>query len=388
MRTTITFSSKWHDREFEELIARKLEAFFPEVQFVHVQDASPATREEAWSRWEQNGTLDIRISTEPAPKIPSYAITAYLENESLRAEWLHPELLAEVRDERGNWYGLPFGRGSTYLSALFYNEEVFGKFGVPLPRHDMSWDETIELAKRVTGQIDGTSYCGLDMGDSWLLKTQLGVAILDPDTNRPRLREADCREYFRIIGEVYGIPGNLQDTDDRLFVYGRSFKRKGNVAMCIHSPECLMSFSAMPFQFGMVTYPRSGLHRRMPSINSVWSLVLHPKSGKRSIAARIIAHLVSEPFLLDRAANGHFPALRESLYKELYGRDVKSYSGPSMAWLFEEAKIGAPVNRSEHEWIASRIVKEEMVRAVRGQADWEEAIGRMESRISESIHSR
>lgn len=387
MKTTITFSSKWHDREFEELIARKLEAIFPDVRFVHVQDPSPATREEAWSRWEQNGTLDIRISTEPAPKIPSYDITAYLADGAVHAESLHSDLLDEVRDERGNWYGLPFGRGSTYLSALFYNEEIFGKFGVPLPRHDMSWDETIELAKRVTGQRDGISYRGLDMGDSWLLKTQLGVTILDPDTNRSRLHEADCREYFRIIGEVYGIPGNLQDTDDRLFVYGKSFKRKGNVAMCIHSPECLMT-SLMPFRLGVVTYPRTGLHRRMPSVNSMWSLVLHPKSEKRSIAARIIAHLVSEPFLADRAAKGHLPALRESRYKELYGRDVRSYSGQSMAWLFEEARIGAPVDQSEHEWIASRIVKEEMVRAVRGQAGWEEAIGRMESRISESIHSR
>lgn len=386
MKTTIAFSSGWYDRQFEKLIARKLESFFPEVQFVHVQDASPATREEAWSRWEQNGTLDIRISTEPAPKIPSYDITAYLEDGAVHAEVLHSDLLDEVRDERGNWYGLPFGRGSTYLSALFYNEEVFGKFGVPLPRHDMSWDETIELAKKVTGQIDGISYCGLDMGDSWLLKTQLGVTILDPDTNRPRLHEADCREYFRIIGEVYGIPGNLQDTDDRLFVYGKSFKRKGTVAMCIHCPECLMA-SGMPFQFGVATYPRSGVHRRMPTGKGVWSLVLHPKSEKRSLAARIIAHLVSEPFQLDRAAKGHLPALRESRYKELYGRDVRSYSGQSLAWLFEEAKIGAPDRQSEHEWIASRIVKEEMVRAVRGQTSWEEAIGMMETRIEKSVHS-
>ena len=44
-------------------------------------------------------------------------------------------------------YGLPF-RNDYYV--LYYNKTLFDKAGVEYPKHDMTWDEYRELAKKMT----------------------------------------------------------------------------------------------------------------------------------------------------------------------------------------------------------------------------------------------
>ncbi|MEF3305783.1 hypothetical protein [Paenibacillus sp. GYB003] len=277
---------------------------------------------------------------------------------------------------------MPFERGGTNAHALFYNAELFETFDVPPPTHDMSWDEVIELARNVTGDVGGTRVYGLDMGDCTLLKMQMGLTCLDPDTHESRLREPEWQPFFRIVRDAYGIPGGYQETDERLFVFGKSFKRKGNVAMSVHCPQCLSG--GAPFRMGLVSFPRYGERKRMPSGTRATFLALHPKSKRKERAVEVMTYLASEPLQMHLARRGHVPAIRRSLYAEQYGSETPLVSGDggSLSWLFEqEDEVWFPVEQSNYEWQASRIVKEEMVRAVRKEADWGGAIDRMEERI-------
>lgn len=386
MEKSITFSSKWFDHEFESMIASKLRLRFPEFVFSHVQDSGGHTSLEAWEAWEKYSGLDIRmdISDEPFFKKKTYDLTPFLKKSGVNLHLFDPDLLMSVSDEHGI-FGLPFCRGTSYMHALFYNADLFTKFDVPPPQHGMTWDDVINLAEKVTGTIDGISYCGLDIGDYALLKMQMGIRFLDPETHQSRLLESDCQEYFRIIKAAYGILGNIQDTKERLFVYGRAFRRDGTVAMSVDSPE--MFSKKLSFKLGAVNFPQVDSTLRVPSTNNGWFLTLHPESQQKQEAFEVIAYLVSDEFQLYLTRLGRFSSLTDKKYEEEYGQENPTFSGINMEGVFQGVKVGWRNPRSPYEIQAGEIVKEEMERAVRKHIHWDDAMENMENRIRDILNT-
>jgi ABC-type glycerol-3-phosphate transport system substrate-binding protein len=60
--------------------------------------------------------------------------------------------------DQGQIYYLPY---NTLAFALMYNKDIFDKFGVPYPKDNMTWDEAIELGKKLTRTEAGVNYIGL-----------------------------------------------------------------------------------------------------------------------------------------------------------------------------------------------------------------------------------
>ncbi|MFD0677031.1 MULTISPECIES: hypothetical protein [unclassified Paenibacillus] len=213
---------------------------------------------------------------------------------------------------------------------------------------------------------------------------QMGIRFLDPETHRPKLREGDCKEYFRIIKAAYGIPGNIQDTDERIFVYGRAFRRNGTVAMSIDSPE--MFSKKLSFKLGAVSFPLINNNLIVPSLSdSGWFLILHPSSEHREDAFEVISYLVSEEYQLYLSRIGRFSSLSNRKYEANYGQDNPNFSENNIEWVFQGIKTGWANPQSPYENMAGSIVRSEMERAVRKKILWEEAIETMERRILEKL---
>ncbi|MDF2716320.1 MAG: extracellular solute-binding protein family 1, partial [Paenibacillus sp.] len=71
---------------------------------------------------------------------------------------IEPSLIDIQRQlANGGIYGLPWTSGSI---VFLYNKDLFDKFGVAYPKDGMTWDETYELAKKLTRTDAGTSYKG------------------------------------------------------------------------------------------------------------------------------------------------------------------------------------------------------------------------------------
>lgn len=73
------------------------------------------------------------------------------------------------------------------IQATFYNKGIFDKFGVPYPKDGMTYDEAIELAKKVTRSVDGVQYYGLFPGNPAIQLGQLSQTFLDGKTDEPLL---------------------------------------------------------------------------------------------------------------------------------------------------------------------------------------------------------
>jgi len=81
-------------------------------------------------------------------------ITPYMEKQGVDVNRFEPVVIDTVKSvsDNGELYGLPF---AMQLNALYYNKDIFDKFGVQYPTDGMTWDQVTELAKKVTGKVDG-----------------------------------------------------------------------------------------------------------------------------------------------------------------------------------------------------------------------------------------
>jgi multiple sugar transport system substrate-binding protein len=106
----------------------------------------------------------------------------------------------------GQLNALPF---TLNTFALFYNKDIFNRYGIPFPKDGMTWEETIEIAKKVTRLENGVQYSGLQYSNN-NANFARGVALqlVDPKTEKATLNTDAGMRALNILHQIYSIPGN------------------------------------------------------------------------------------------------------------------------------------------------------------------------------------
>lgn len=110
-----------------------------------------------------------------------YDISKLIKTYDYDTSRLEPSTIAIQRElANGGIYGLPV---RTSTMTLFYNKEIFDKFGVAYPTEGMTWDELYELARRLTRVDSGEQYYGFIMSPSHMLShNQLSLPAIHAKT--------------------------------------------------------------------------------------------------------------------------------------------------------------------------------------------------------------
>lgn len=131
-----------------------------------------------------------------------------------------PSLVSFMRslDDEGRIVGIP-GGGSFF--ALYYNKDVFDKFGKEYPDPDvpMTWEELITLTKEMTEKIGDEQYVGFEGGLRTALE-EMAPRATDPDTGELLIEDDPAyKRYFELVDEFHNIPGiDETDPDQSAFV--------------------------------------------------------------------------------------------------------------------------------------------------------------------------
>lgn len=118
-------------------------------------------------------------------------MTELIRKHGLDLQALEPTVIDAMKQiSGGKLYGVPV---STNSLALFYNKDIFDKFGAPYPTDSMTWNEANELAKRVTRNADGKQYYGIASSRDHIIRMNpLSVPNVDMQTRKPTI-ETDPR---------------------------------------------------------------------------------------------------------------------------------------------------------------------------------------------------
>lgn len=129
-------------------------------------------------------------------------IDSLLSDDRFHVEGIVSEMLNYLRDVgKGKLYGIPAQFTS---KGLYYNKDLFDRYGVPYPEDQMTWEEVFQLAERFPSE-DGVygfySRSFPDLVDDIALSRGLaGINVKDMQMN---VGSESYREVFQMIMDAY-----------------------------------------------------------------------------------------------------------------------------------------------------------------------------------------
>ncbi|MBL7199500.1 MAG: sugar ABC transporter substrate-binding protein [Anaerolineae bacterium] len=238
----------------------------------------------------------------------------------------NPGVVGACRRE-GEMWAIPFG---VNLMVMYYNKDLFDRYGVPYPEMSWTWDDFVSAALLLRDPDEGIYGCAADGNMTIPLVYQHGGRLLDDWENPTRTTFDDpltieaLEWYAELIHDYDVIP--TPEEANRL--YGRDGAPayvfwRGKAAMYLGSindrgGESWGGGARWQMEWGMVPLPRD---ERAATIGFVEALVLssdiaHPEAGWKWIK-----------FLSAQMPQWTMPARRSSIGSSAYVEQV----GPEVA---------------------------------------------------------
>ncbi|WP_197035503.1 ABC transporter substrate-binding protein [Paenibacillus sp. UNC451MF] len=173
------------DEIFQQLIAEPVKQLYPHISFETIKFQPDFGLNELISAGE---IPDLIYAT---PYIQSMLdsdipldLTEQLKKHNIDTSRFNPTIMDAIKSfgTKGEIYSLPYMSQSF---ALWYNKSIFDRFGVPYPKDGMTWDEAIELSKKLARVENGVQYRGMvaTHGGIATFASSLSIELVDPKTS-------------------------------------------------------------------------------------------------------------------------------------------------------------------------------------------------------------
>ncbi|MDF2713649.1 MAG: family 1 extracellular solute-binding protein [Paenibacillus sp.] len=118
-----------------------------------------------------------------------------------------PQILGFFKQfgQNGELYSMPRTRN---VFATYYNKGLFDKFGAAYPVDGMTWEQYIELAKKLTVIEKDVRYYGLQMGFFNRLQSQLSIPYVDNVSGKAAIQNPGWHKMFTTFETIFKIPNN------------------------------------------------------------------------------------------------------------------------------------------------------------------------------------
>lgn len=228
----------------------------------------------------------------------------------------------------------------TASAGLFYNKELFDKFGVPYPKDNITWTEVYDLAKRLTRNEGGIQYVGyVTAAGSQANTNQLGLKYIDAKTGKAQIDNDDWTKFMQSIVQFFQITGVDWTAQNSTVAAMRAMFEKERVAAMYTNysggtPPDDMKWDVVKvpsYEQAPGVGPQS-----YPAYLSITSL-----SKNKELAFDVIAYLVSEEYQLENTKAGRATVLNNKDIIKQYGASMEKFKGKNIAAMFPEKR--API---------------------------------------------
>jgi multiple sugar transport system substrate-binding protein len=252
---------------------------------------------------------------------------------------LEPGILNTGPD--GEVYGVPFGQNGP---ILWYNKNIFDRFGVAYPKNGTTWEDTIELTRRLTRMDGPVQYYGFHPFHTGItsLGAGLGISVIDSKTDKPII-SSKWNDIFKVGMDIFSVPGNKPDTLLNGTQARARFIEEQTLAMIDHQyNEILSSLPVLrenKVDVDMVAHPRYAANQEAKGRNSYTHMVISKSSKYPDQAFQVLRLLLSEQVQLLQARNGRIPMLSSGTIKQQFGQDNPDLKGKNIEALFRTGKL-------------------------------------------------
>lgn len=382
--TTITSQQK----AFEEAIA-KLKTKYPQYTIKLLLPTKEVTLESMIASgivpdivWDSASGMKTSL----IDKGLQYDMTELIKKYKIDLERFDASTIQMMREAsgQGRMYGLPDDVNGT---VLFYNKDIFDRFGVKYPKDGMTWEEAYDLAKTMTRTENNINYKGMGMFYSFLLSSnQLSQPMIDPKEDKASVNTDPWKRLFNTYKQFYEIPGNQVDSKFSNF-NGQlnSFYQDQNVAMVIS--------------------PLSGSGRFAQAQNLKWDMAAAPSfkdtpktgfqagaryffvtNGKyKEQAFQVVAHLLSDEVQLQNNKEGRATSLKNNTIRQTFGQEGDTFKGKNTAAVFYNQFAVSPMPNPISSMVSVGDINTEFQNVIEGKIDVNTALRNAEEAINKKI---
>lgn len=337
---------EWFDRTYGSYLREK----FPHINFkVSFNSATNTIQDYVAAKTP----LDIvfgaytNFHTHILPSQLQSDISDLIKSHKFNLDAIEPNVVALQRQlANGGMYGLP---AWVATSGLYYNKDVFDKFGVEYPKDNMTWDELYDLAVKLTRKDGEVQYYGFaNDNNSYLQLNQNSLDLIDPTTLKANFTSDAWKKVVQNLARFMTIPGyDIKEATTT------AFNTKGTVAMATNYTGCCgFTPGDAIANWGVVRIPD------VPELRNVGPQVfpnywfMSSISKNRETAFEVMAYIASEEFQKSLNRRGLATALKDLKIQEQYGQELPKYKGRNLSALFPKpyAKMS---NITEYQIIAS-----------------------------------
>ncbi|TMV52792.1 carbohydrate ABC transporter substrate-binding protein [Paenibacillus mesophilus] len=238
------------------------------------------------------------------------------------------DMMKEI--SKGGMYALP-----TLMSPspIYYNKDIFDKFGVPYPKDNMTWDDLYELSKKVTRKDGSVQYYGFMVSFQHLMvRNQFSLNLVDPATETTSFADAKWNKMTANISRFYELDG-VEPNQQKLGAAQQRvmFTKEKTLAMWMPVSTLLTGQELEGMNWDMAAFPE---FKELPGVGPQpypISFYMTTTNKHKDQTFEVIAFLASEEYQLPMVKQGQFPtALTSPVLRTAFGQDTAMYKGKNV----------------------------------------------------------
>lgn len=314
-----------------------------------------------------------------------YDLTELIAKHKVDLNRFDPGLMQTFRDVSGDGklFGLP---ESTNPHVMFYNKDIYDKFGVPYPTNGMTWDEAYEMSRKLTVFQDGVQYRGMTMFFRTMLTNNAeSLPIIDAKTGRAAVNTTQWKTIFDNAKRFYEVNGMLtgyKSSDGAAEL--TAFYTEKNIAAVI-SPLSAYTRSGMKeIAWDMVSVPVVSAQQQMGLQVEPRALFISNTSKSKEQAFQVLLHVLSDEVELANSKSGKTTSLQSEAIAKAFGTDLELLKGKNTSAVFHN-KVAPSPQAPELSTNGGNLLSKEFDAVIQGQKDVNTALRNAEDTINKAI---
>jgi len=309
-------------------------------------------------------------------------LTEHIEESELPLD-PYPEALVDLYNYDGDQFALPKDFDT---NALWYNKELFDKYGVDYPDETWEWDDLVDAAKELTNPEDDVhgiaAYMQSGQASFWNLIFSNEGYVISEDKKKSGFDDPNTIEALQLyhdlihVHEVSPTHAQVESTS------GVELFESGKVAMIIHASYYTPEFKDHDYLKDVADVaPIPKLKKHSNVIHGLGN-VISSESKEKEAAWEFVKFLASEEAAVIQAEGGL----------------ISTYEGTQDAWLesapqfnlevfLDAAEYAEPYPISQDVDAWHSIMLEEIAKAWDGQITVEEAAKKIAEEMDEILEN-
>ncbi|WP_028550203.1 ABC transporter substrate-binding protein [Paenibacillus sp. UNC451MF] len=258
-------------------------------------------------------------------------LNPYIKKYGLDLSKFDPIPIEAIRrfDDKGEMLALPFRMN---IPALFYNKDIFDKFGISYPQDGITWDETISLANKLTRNDGNTQYLGLHTGGADRMAMGLSLPYVNKLTSEASLETDGWQSILNLFKSVHTVPGYIND--GKIANTYSMFLKEKNVAMTAYWGADIIGDidklykSGQEFNWDMVTIPTFEKGKGVAWQAETHNLIVTNTSKHKEQAFQVLSYIASDEVQSLFNKSGRMTVLKKTEeIKKDYGSELPFLNG-------------------------------------------------------------